>query len=193
MKLSRLLAIPATAGAMLLAQIAGISPANASVTDVACNYDYVNFNACLNFQGTGVLNRLTAHVGEDAAMSQTYAQEIINNGAQFRAWLWAGHGSNNHVVTELTLLPGWPAAGPTGLGAELSAPNLYTGDLNENPNGEDRVWAVVSYFDYHIGRNVVHNTGIVRGEFAPVSEGGGGCLIVCPRGDRWSPVRDSNP
>jgi hypothetical protein len=116
-------------------------------------------------------------------MSQTYAQEIINYGAQFRAWLWAGHGSNNHVVTEMTVMPGWPAAGPSGLGAELLAANLYTGDLNENTSGEDRLWAVVSYFDYHIGQNVVHNTGTVHGEFIPYTDtgggGGGGCLRAC--------------
>ena len=178
MKLSRLLAIPAVAGAMVLAQTVGISPAHAGFDDLACNYDYVHFNACLNFQDAGETNQVTAHVGLDAFMPEWYAQAIVAHGAQVRAWLWGDDGGNDHFIAELTVMPGWPAAGPSGLGAELSAANLYRGDLDEDPYDEDEIYAVVSYFDPSQGQ-VTYRTGTVHGEFAPMGGGGDGCLVAC--------------
>jgi len=183
MKLSRLLAAPAVAGAMLLAQAAGISPAQASTGDLACNYDFVTFNACLHFTNTG-LNQWRAHVGLDQVMSQQYAQEIVNHGAAFRATLWGDDGGGKRqFLANMTVAPGWPAAGPDGLGAELIA-DLPASTLNEDTAGgdEDEIYAIVSYFDFHNGGTISHPTGTVHGQFAPVSEGGGGggCLVVCP-------------
>jgi hypothetical protein len=183
MRLSRLLAAPAAAGILMLAQIVGIGPAQAATTDLACNYDFTTFNACLNFDHTGV-NEWRAHVGLDAVMSQRYAQEIIDNGAGFHAALFGDDGDGQrHFLANLSIMPGWPAAGPDGLGAELSA-TVSSTTLDEDPNDEDEIYAIVSYFDFHpgMGRVVEHYTGTVHGEFAPVTEGGGGggCFVVCP-------------
>jgi hypothetical protein len=180
MRLSRLLAVPAAVGIMVLAQIVGIGPARAATTDLACNYDFTTFNACLDFTHTG-LNEWRAHVGQDAFMSQRYAQEIVDNGAGFHATLFGDdNDGQRHFLANLAIMPGWPAAGPDGLGAELSA-NLSSTTLNEDGNGEDEIYAIITYFDYHRGVPVEHTTGTVHGEFAPVTEGGGGgCIVVCP-------------
>jgi hypothetical protein len=184
MKLPRFFAVAAAAGAMVLAQAVGISPAHAAVGDLACNYDYVNFNACLNFQGTGQLNYLTAHVGLDVFMSQVDAQADITTPP--RALLWA-HVPNHsdRFIGELSLLPGWPAAGTSGFGAEWSG-TFYQGDLNANTSGEDQLYVVTLYYDQaHSHSWVSHNTGTVHGEFVPIVDnepgggGGGGCLRSC--------------
>src|SRR6266496_2884544 len=145
MRLSHLLA--AIAGAVLLAQAAAIGPARADVGDLACNYDYVTFNACLNFQDLGEPDALNAHVGLDA------------------------------FIADLDVMPGWPAAGADGLGAELSA-SVARGQLNVNASGDDAVYAIVSYFDYHTGSVKVFRTGTVHGDLGPTG-GGEGCLQVC--------------
>ncbi|WP_433293699.1 hypothetical protein ACQP2F_31270 [Actinoplanes sp. CA-030573] len=180
MRLSRLVAAPLAAGILMLAQLAGVGPARAAATDMACNYDHISFNACLDFTHTG-LNEWRAHAGLDAAMPQRYAQEIIDYGAGFRASLFGDDHGTGQFLADLTLMPGWPAAGPTGLGAEFAA-TLSSTTLDEDYNDEDEIYAVVSFFDYHRGVTVAFRTGTVHGEFAPVSEGGGGggCLVACP-------------
>jgi len=180
MRLSRVLAAPAAAGIMVLAQAVGIGPAQAATTDLACNYDFSTFDACLNITPVG-LNQWNVHVGLDAVMSQRNAQEIIDNGAVFRATLYGDDGGGRRqFLTSLTLMPGWPAAGPEGLGAELSA-NVPGSILDEDKNDEDEIFAEISYFDFHKDKVVKYVTGTVHGEFAEVTEGGGGgCFVVCP-------------
>jgi len=189
MRLSRLLAATAsTVAAMVVTLAVGATPANAAITDPHCNYDFVTFNACLRILPTGVLNELTPHVGLDAFMPQRYAQEIVDFGADFRAQLWGEDGDTDTFLLNLTIMPGWPAAGTGGLGAELHAPNVDTSVLNEDKNDEDELYAVVSYFDFHTGERKVYTTGILRGEFTPVviiddggggGGGGGGCVRAC--------------
>ncbi len=165
------------AGAVVLAQAAAISPARADVYDLACNYDHVTFNACLNFQNLGEAGAVNAHVGLDAFMPERYAQEIVSYGAGFRASLWGTGGGHDQFIADLTVMPGWPAAGADGLGAELSA-SVAWDQLNVNTRGEDAIYAIVSYFDYHTGSVRVFRTGTVHGEFAPPG-GGEGCLLAC--------------
>jgi hypothetical protein len=179
MKPARLLAAPVVAGVMVLAQAVGISPASADVNDMACNYDHITFNACLDFRSTADVNTLIGHVGLDSYMSEGYAQEIVSHGAAFRASLWGDDGGNDRWLADLAVVPGWPASGPDGLGADLSAA-LYRGDLNEDTDSEDEIYAKVSYFDYHTGRTKIFRTGTVHGDFAPIFGGGGpGCLVLC--------------
>jgi len=162
---------------VLLAQAAAISPARADVYDLACNYDHVTFNACLNFQNLGEPGAVNAHVGLDSFMPERYAQEIVSYGAGFRASLWGVGNGHDQFIADLTVMPGWPAAGADGLGAELSA-SVAWDQLNVNAGGEDAIYAIVSYFDYHTGSVRVFRTGTVHGEFAP-SGGGEGCLLAC--------------
>lgn len=185
MKLSRLLAAPVIAGVMMLAQAVGVGPAHAGAYDLACHYDHITFNACLNFQYVPEdVNQVDVHVGLDASMPQGYAQEIVSHGAGFRASLWGDDNGRGRFLADLTLAPGSPTAGPGGLAASLYADNLWKGHLDEDQYvDEDEIYAVVSYFDYHQGVHKTFRTGIVRGDFSVVSGGGGpglpNCLILC--------------
>lgn len=170
MRMHRLLAGPAIAGLMVLAQTLTVGPANAAVTDLACDYDFVHFNACLNFQGSGELNVLIAHVGLDERMAQASAQEIVAGPGSVWATLWAddGGGGRDHFIANLTVDPGWPAAGTDGLGVELSAPvSLF--DLNEDPTAgdDDEIYARIDFDDRH-GHIVERRTGTVHGDFSPI-------------------------
>ena len=185
MKLSRLLAAPVIAGVMMLAQAVGAGPAHADADDLACHYDHITFNACLNFQYvTENVNQMDVHVGLNAFMPQGYAQEIVSHGAGFRASLWGDDNGRGQFLADLTLAPGSPTAGPGGLAAELYADNMYKGHLDEDQYvDEDEIYAVISYFDYHQGVHKTFRTGTVHGDFAVVSGGGGpglpNCLILC--------------
>jgi hypothetical protein len=182
MRLPRFLAVGAMAGAMVLAQVVTSSPAQAAISDLACNYDFVNFNACLHFEGTGQVNFLTARIGLDVFESQFDAQQDVLTAP--RAWLY-GHDRNGNVrlIREVPLSPGWPAVGANGFGAEWSE-TFYRGNLNTNTNGDDAIYAMLVYYHQNQGAWITRYTGTVHGDFAPVVEpppgGGGGCLRVCP-------------
>jgi hypothetical protein len=121
MRLARLFAVPAIAGVVLAFTIAA-SPAYASATDMACNYDYVTFNACLSFQETDPVNNMwRARVGLDALMPERYAQEIVAYGAGFRATLWGDDNGQGTFIADLSVSPGWPFAGSDRLSGELTA------------------------------------------------------------------------
>ncbi len=180
MKRLTMLAVPALTGVMSVGLALGAGPADAAITDMACDGDFVTFNACLDFQRNTSTDKFTAHVGLDSYMSQTYAQEIVANGAAFRATIWGDDPGTDSYLGDLTIMPGWPAAGSTGLGAELSLANLTRDELNEDTDGSDEIYAVISYFDYHNGQHRIFRTGVVRGEFAVGSGGGGGCQTKCP-------------
>jgi hypothetical protein len=97
------------------------------------------------------MNRATIHrprPGLDAKMPQRYAQEIVSfGGLNAQAQLWSASGRH---IADLTVLPGSPAAGPTGFGVSLVATGLSSSALNINPSAGDQesFYAVVSYFDF---------------------------------------------
>ncbi|HEY5843891.1 MAG TPA: hypothetical protein VIU87_20935 [Mycobacterium sp.] len=182
MRLSRLLAVPAFASAIMAAQLVGISPANAAINDLACHYDHTDSNACLYFEDVGDEGKLDAHVGLDAYMSQEYAHELVSHGADFRASLWGDDGDRDQFIADLTVASGWPSAGPGGLGVEFVGNSLARSSLNEDKDDKDEIYAKISYFDYHgQGRRVSFTTGIVRGEFTYLPPGPGTpqCLVLC--------------
>jgi hypothetical protein len=166
MKLSRLIAgAVLAAGALVLPQ--ATVPASAAVTDLACNFDFITFNACLNFTEP-TLNVLDAHVGLDAKMPQRYAQDIVAIGApNAQAQLFA---TNGRFIADLPVSTGFPAVGPSGLGVQLAATGLARGDLNINPGAgaQESFFVQVSYFDPHgQGAWKTFRTGTVTGDFAP--------------------------
>lgn len=169
MRLSRLCAAVVAAGALVLTQAAG--PASANVNDLACNYDFHTFNACLYF-AEPQQNYLDAHVGLDTVWPEQYAREIVAGGTSARASLWWDNGSHDRHVADLTLVPGWPQAGPTGVGFEFVATGLYRGDLDFHPgaNEEESFYAKITYVDPHNGNRFEYVTGIVTGDFKPFSE-----------------------
>jgi hypothetical protein len=181
MRISRLLAAPVVAGVLMLAQAVGASPAHAGVYDLACNYDHITFNACLNFRYVPEdVNQVHVRVSLDAFMPQRYAEEIVSHGAGFRASLWGDDDGHGRFLVDLTLGPGSPTAGPGGLTATLYADNLWKEYLDEDQySAEDEVYAVVSYFDYHNGSTRTFRSGIVHGDFSRLVGGGPVCLMRC--------------
>ena len=180
----RLLAAPAIAGALVLAQAVGISPASASVTDLACNYTVGSFNACLNFTpAQDNTDDLIAHVGLDL-----YTQFGSQYGA-FQAALYADVNGPDLFIGYLNLSPGWPAADSQGVGVELTRGFGRAYNLNVNLGGDESFYAVI-FYDDPFGNRLSKRTGTVHGEFAPSTGGndggggggggGGGCFADCP-------------
>lgn len=150
--------------------LAAAPPAPASATDMKCNGDNgVSFNACLKFDPAGS-SWWDAHVGIDVYMPEQYGREILACGAQFRASVWGDDGASgvsghDHYISSLGIKPGWPAAGPTGIGAEFGAP-IHGYYLDEDRGSDtDELYARVSYYDCHNGQTRSFVTGIVRGDF----------------------------
>ncbi|MEV4320365.1 hypothetical protein [Actinocrispum sp. NPDC049592] len=170
MKLPRLLAALAIAGALVLPQAA--APASAAVTDMACNFDFVTFNACLNFDEPQV-NVMNAHVGLDAKMPQRYAQEIVDIGglnAQAQLWFTNGNGEQTRFIASMAVRPGFPRADPVGFELGLDANDLSRASLNINTarGAQESFFVVVSYFDPNSqGSWKSFRTGTVTGDFAP--------------------------
>jgi hypothetical protein len=148
--------------AIVAASLLAAAP-SASATDNACNYDNITFNACLRFDYADYF-WWHAHAGIDVYLPEQYGREIVACGANFQASLWGDDGANDQFIRDLVIKPGWPAAGPTGIGAEFDAQYLHGSDLDED-DGEDELYARISYFDCHTGltRNFV--TGTIRGDF----------------------------
>jgi hypothetical protein len=177
MRLKRLFAAAAIAGGLVLAQAAVVTPAFADAFDMACNYDHVTFNACLNFTPTDQITVMTAHAGLDSFMSQGYAQQIIDHGGPFKATLWTDRGV---YLADLSISYGWALSESDRLSIRLGGDIRLGGAIDENRDGYDGVYAQVSYFDYHIGTTKIFRTGIVRGEFADQSGGPApGCFVLC--------------
>jgi hypothetical protein len=181
MRLKRLFAAAAIVGGLVVAQATAVTPAFADINDLACHYDYVTFNACLNFANTDDINVLTASAGLDSFMNQTYAQEIIDHGGVFRASLWSDDNGTGHYISDLSLSPGWPQAQSDRLSVRLSATVSRGGALDEDFEDVDEIYAQISYFDYHFGTTKIFRTGIVHGDFMYLtgSEGLPGCFILC--------------
>ncbi|MDI6100338.1 hypothetical protein QLQ12_17160 [Actinoplanes sp. NEAU-A12] len=164
MKLSRLLAVPTVALAMLLGQ-AVADPARAAVLGAPyCKYDDYR-NSCLRVNGTATLNHWKFTAGQDSYMPRWYADEILARGGSFQAKLRFENGTNDIEIGELFLDPGWPASGPEGLGAEFSGV-FGSGVLNRR-NGEEEFYVRIKYFDFHINDWVINDTGRVKHDFRP--------------------------
>ena len=148
MRPSRLLAV--VAGAIMAAQFVSIEPAHAAIDDLACHYDHVSFNACLDFEDVGEAGKLNAHIGLDEFMSQAHASDLIGDGTDFRASLWADD-DRDQFIADLTLVPGWPTAEVGGLGAAFIGTGLSRAVLNEDAGDKDEIYAKISYFDHHRG------------------------------------------
>jgi hypothetical protein len=90
-----------------------------------------------------------------------YAAEIVGCGADLKASLWGDDdgGSSDDFIRNFVVTPGWPVATPTGFFADLYTLNLST-ELDED-DGEDELYARVSYWDCHTGLTRSFRTGIL--------------------------------
>jgi hypothetical protein len=155
----RALAALTGALAIVAASLAAATPASAATIGPACNYDFVTFNACLVLGDRG-FGWWDAEPAVDVNMPEQYAREIVACGANFRASLWGkDSGYDDDLISNLVLKPGWPAAGPTGLGAEFTVP--VTSQQLDEDDGEDEVYARISFVDCHTGATRQFRTGTI--------------------------------
>lgn len=164
----RAVATLAAALAIAAASLAAApSPAAAASYAPHCKHDpyFIEYNACLRLDDLGSF-LWNAHVGIDVYMNEQYAREIIACGARFQASLWGEDGTYDQFITNLPLRAGWPSAGPSGLGAEFMK-TVHSSQLNEDSDGQDELYARVSYYDCHAGRTGTrsYQTGMIRGYF----------------------------
>jgi hypothetical protein len=146
--------------------VAAPPPALAESTGNACNYDFVTFNACLRFDDRG-FGWWDAQVGIDVYMPEQYAREILACGANFKASLRAddGDGYYGPLISHLVIKPGWPQpADAGGISAEFTVPVLSS-QLNEDDDGQDELYASISYVDCHTGWTRRFDTGTIRHYF----------------------------
>jgi hypothetical protein len=149
------------------AVIAGVSllaaPSPASATIQYCHSESFISNACLYFVQIGLSDHVDAHVGIDVYMPEQYGREILQCGGngQFAAALWGddGGGSGDDFIRNLVLNPGWPAGGMDGIGAEFTALDVRPSELDED-DGEDEVYARISFLDCHTGETRHFTTGV---------------------------------
>lgn len=164
----RVLATLASALAIVAASlVAAAPPASAASIPNACHSDVVTFNACLRFDDRGS-GEWDAVVGIDVHMPEQYGREIIACGANFKASLWGDDGGfgQDDFITNLVLKPGFPSVatdGPPGIGAEFTVP-VSSFQLDED-DGEDELYASISFFDCHTGQTRQFRTGTVHHRF----------------------------
>jgi hypothetical protein len=161
--LSRML--PALAALMVFGAVASAAAPNASAeTPLACKYDRGS-NACLSFDWRGY-GWLDAQVGIDVHVPDQYGREILACGPDFKAQLRGddGKGANNPILRTLILKAGWPTTFSGGISAEFYGPNLSP-ELDEDRDGQDELYATISYYDCHTLQLVKFDTGVIKGEY----------------------------
>jgi hypothetical protein len=161
----RTLQIRTLATAMAIAVVslvAAAAPASAGPAhENHCDYDRAH-NACLRFEGSTSYGHWDAHVGID--VHTPFGQQILGCGPDFRAALYGDDGSHQ-FIRNLQLKPGWPAAGPGGIGAEFIARLLRPEEMNEDTGSEDELFVKITLYDCVLGRDRQFRTGTIRGEF----------------------------
>jgi hypothetical protein len=81
-------------------------------------------------------------------MTQQDAQNILNGGGTITARMWGSDSIFDDNIQGVTL--SWVSAWEGGLSAEFDR-SIWGGYLDEDPEGEDEVYAKVSLFDPRSG------------------------------------------
>ena len=159
-------ALAAALATVAVSLAAAAPPASAGIDGPFCLHDRTS-NACLSADWFAGNQWVNVHVGIDVNVPEQYGREILACGADFRATLRGndGKGSNDPVIRTLEVKPGWPIAGSTGIAAELIGSNLRRSEFNEDSGGEDELYARVSFYDCHLGRDRDFVTGGFYGFF----------------------------
>jgi hypothetical protein len=143
MRLNRLLAAVFAAGALLVA-----APGASAQSQLACNYDFVSFNACLHFTVSYLW--WSGHAGLDLTMPPNYAQEVMACGPNFKAELWGDDGGpgKDDFIRPFQFAPGSPALTPTGISATADGLNILDRQMDED-DGRDELYVKFTYVDCH--------------------------------------------
>ena len=162
--LRALAALAAALGILAATSLAAAAPPASANVEMRCNGDNDTFNACLHFEWLGYGN-LEPHVGLDVYMPEQHARDILAYGANFKGSLWGddGGGSKDDLLKPLYVAPGWPIADSTGMAVEFLGRSVNE-ELDED-DGEDELYARVSFRDPDSGVTREFRTGTIRGEY----------------------------
>ena len=156
----------AAALAIVAASLAAAAP-QASAGLMECNYEVGTYNACLSTEAFH-FGWFDARVGIDVYLPEQWGREIVACGARFKASLRGddGKGTNDQVIRQLSLVPGWPVASSAGIAAEFIGPDLQGSDLDEDKGSDtDEPYARISYYDCHTGLTREFVSGVLKGRW----------------------------
>jgi hypothetical protein len=162
---------PLRAGAVALAIVVTSwlwAAAPASAVPSTCN-DTSTFHACIQVDLVGVQpggTEWTVQAGVDVRLPEQYAREIVACGnSNFQASMWGeDSGNDDDFLRNLVIQPGWPSAWNQGLSASFIGLNVRDSELNED-DGEDDIYARISFLDCHTGLTRNFKTGVIHGLF----------------------------
>ena len=132
----------------------------------ACNYDRTS-NSCVTIDALPpywVASNVT--VGIDVAMSAQHARVVLDCDPTFRAQLWGddGGGSADDLIGSVWVSDGWPIADANGISAAFALNGILTNRMNED-DGEDELYARISFYDCDSGETRFFRTGTIHSEF----------------------------
>jgi hypothetical protein len=160
------LALAAGLAIFAISMLAGAPRAFAFDPYIACHSDRAS-NSCVTivelppyWVGSNVT------VGIDVAMPAQYAREVLDCDPAFRSQLWGddGGGSDDDLIGSVWVTDGWPIADANGISAEFNLNGILTNRMNED-DGEDELYARISFYDCHTGETRWFRTGTIHSEF----------------------------
>lgn len=131
---------------------AGAASASGRLNEQICHYEAGRYNICLYITDdpqSPFSHFFMVHVGIDVTMSQADAQNIIDGGGGITARMYGSDSifdDNLQGVTR-TSMSAWEG----GLSANFDR-SICGGVLDEDPEGEDEVYALASLYDPRSGR-----------------------------------------
>jgi hypothetical protein len=125
---------------------AGVASA-ARLGDSTCGGQANRYTVCLYITSADseypITHYVKVHVGIDVKMTQQDAQNIIDGGGQITARMWGSDSIFDDNLKGVTL--SWVSAWEGGLSAEFNR-YIWEGDLDEDPEGVDEVYAKVELY-----------------------------------------------
>jgi hypothetical protein len=125
---------------------AGVASASGRLNEQICRGETNRYTICLYITDdtqSPYSHYFKVHVGIDVNMSQQDAQNIIDGGGQITARMYGSDSFFDDNLQGVTL--SWVSAWEGGLSAEFDR-SISGGVLDEDPEGEDEVYALVSLY-----------------------------------------------
>ena len=163
--LRALAALAAALGILAAVSLVVAAPPASANVEMRCNGDNDTFNACLHFEWLGYGN-LEPHVGLDVYMPEQHARDILAYGANFKGSLWGDDGGGQQgrsPSSRCTSLRAGRSPTPPAW-RSISSVDRSNEELDED-DGEDELYARVSFRDPFTGVTREFRTGVIRGEY----------------------------
>jgi hypothetical protein len=158
----------AIVGAGFAAAAPQASATPVSIGPWTCEWTHGVSTACLKFDYNGFL-WYSVNWYLDVELPAQYAREIADCDPNIWKWkseLWGDDGGpgKDDLITTSIARPGFPIAGPDYVHAEFTNPAVHSTQLDEDTDGRDELYGVLSFVDCHNGITRRFRTAqIVRG------------------------------